>query len=476
MFVSGPCAGAGMVVSTPARPYQARFASAPEARDPRRIRGTDAPASPDRRPAPPRLAPPAVVRPRLRRLRERAPLPRSRLRARLDAGADRTPRGRRRELERTVPGHRCDGGLDAGRRTHALDGDGIRGAGLPRHRRPRGLRLPLLRRPALVLERGWPHAAQRERRRPLDGLPSRGSRSLVRSERPGRLRRLRARLDDHAPPRDRRPIARNPALRKSRSQPRAEARPRVRDPVGLAVLRSSRVRSARRFAVLLAGLAAGCIYPPPLPLAMAPADAVVLAEPKSDKTLAVLDFADERPEFERSKLEIDEKAIGGPWFANDRFFSFHADDGTLPADPAPPGDLRGRVTGEGAFAWYPFPNHGIGKPLVRPVAQGLADYLALSIEERGLFAKVVRAKDEAEAAAVGADVVLRGRIDRFATLLAEAHDPFVPRPDDWVQFRLLALAQFQMGFGSIGELPWLESACVGRDEDPQFFDKLNAYR
>ena len=65
------------------------------------------------------------------------------------------------------------------------------------------------------------------------------------------------------------------------------------------------MRCDRRFALLLAGLAAGCIYPPPLPLAMAPADAVALAEPKSDRTLAVLDFADERPEFERSRLEID---------------------------------------------------------------------------------------------------------------------------------------------------------------------------
>ena len=71
------------------------------------------------------------------------------------------------------------------------------------------------------------------------------------------------------------------------------------------------MRSARRFAVLLAGLAAGCIYPPPLPLAMAPADAVVLAEPKSDKTLAVLDFADERPEFERSKLQRQLLEAGG---------------------------------------------------------------------------------------------------------------------------------------------------------------------
>src|SRR4030095_5680542 len=131
-------------------------------------------------------------------------------------------------------------------------------------------------------------------------------------------------------------------------------------------------------ALAFVGLAAGCTSapPPPLPYALPPWRAVARAETATPDTIAVLDFVDARPDFEQSKGEINEVPIGGIWLAYDRFWSFHADDATLERDPALAPDLRARVTGEAAFAWYPFPNPGIGKPYVEPLSAGLADYLA----------------------------------------------------------------------------------------------------
>src|SRR5262249_26860276 len=159
---------------------------------------------------------------------------------------------------------------------------------------------------------------------------------------------------------------------------------------------------------------------------------------------AVIDFVDARPEFERSEGEIDEHFIGGRWLARDRFWSFHAIGGDLKEDPAIPPDLNARVTGAAAFAGDPFPNPGDGKPRPAPAALGLADYVALHLEQRGVFARVIRARDEDQAKAAGATLLLRGRIDRFGAMLAQGHDPYAAHPDDGQDFRLVAAADYEI--------------------------------
>jgi hypothetical protein len=226
---------------------------------------------------------------------------------------------------------------------------------------------------------------------------------------------------------------------------------------------------------MAAAATTGCVHTP-LPIAMTPPQEVALREPLSLETLAVLDFVDARPAFERSELPIDESLSGSRVPADDRFWSFHAEDPTLPQDPAAAPDWGSRVTGTQAFAWYPFPHHGIGKPVVRPVGIGVADYLALEIEQRGVFANVIRVRNADEARVAGAQVILSGRIDRFGSLLAVVDDRYVVRPDDWVEFRLLSAAAYDAELRRVdGAAPLLARSCVGRVEDRHPSDKLNGY-
>lgn len=223
-------------------------------------------------------------------------------------------------------------------------------------------------------------------------------------------------------------------------------------------------------------LSCGCVQSP-LPLPMAPVRARERSEPASAAILAVLDFADLRPEFERSEEAIDERFIGGRYFALDRFWTFHSSDAELDDDPAEAPDLRARVTGTGAFRWYPFPNHGWGKPLPAPLETALPDYLALHLEQRRVFARVVRVSDARVAAAVGATLLLSGRIDRFGAQLAELRDPFVVRPDDWAEFRVLAAADYTVTLAPLdGSAPLLERRCRARDDQSRLLDELERYR
>lgn len=229
--------------------------------------------------------------------------------------------------------------------------------------------------------------------------------------------------------------------------------------------------------LLLLPAAPGCIHRPPIPWPMTPPHVVALERPRSPEILAVLDFVDARPDFERSPRAIDERSVGARWLADDRFFTFHVDDATLARDPAPAPDLRARVTGDAAFAWFPFPHHGVGRPSVGPLGRTFADYLALQIEQRGLFAKVIRAPDGATALAAGATLQLAGRVDRFGAMFAEARDPYVVRPDDWIEYRLLAVAQLHAELSRADdEAPLLRHDCLGRDDDLHLGDRLEGFR
>jgi hypothetical protein len=220
-----------------------------------------------------------------------------------------------------------------------------------------------------------------------------------------------------------------------------------------------------------------CVGEPPLPLALPPAHAVALPAVLCDETLAIQDFVDARPDFERSDAEIDEHFIGGRWLARDRFWAFHAIGGDLKEDPAIPPDLHARVTGTAAFAWYPFPNQGVGKPGPAPVSLGMADYVALHFEQRGVFARVVRVRDAEQAKAAGATLLLTGRIDRFGAMLAQAHDPYSARPDDGLDFRLVAAADYQVELRRItGDELLLARECLGRDESYDLSDELTPFR
>jgi hypothetical protein len=223
--------------------------------------------------------------------------------------------------------------------------------------------------------------------------------------------------------------------------------------------------------------AAACVSEPPLPLALPPAHAVALPAVLCDDTLAVIDFVDARPEFERSSGEIDEYNIGGRWLARDRFWSFHTIGGDLKEDPALPPDLNARVLGAAAFAWYPFPNPGVGKPGPAPAAFGMADYVALHLEQRGVFARVIRVRDMDQAKAAGATLTLTGRIDRFGAMLAQGHDPYAARPDDGLDFRLVAASDYQIELRRVADDELLLAReCLGRDESYDLNDELTALR
>ena len=129
-------------------------------------------------------------------------------------------------------------------------------------------------------------------------------------------------------------------------------------------------KKPRRALLAAALVAGGCGTQGPLPVDLPPAHAVALPAALSTETIAVLDFEDARPEFERSEAAIDELFIGGRFLANDRFWGFHAVGGDLKEDPAVPPDLHARVTGSAAFSWYPFPNHGIGRRCPRRSRSG----------------------------------------------------------------------------------------------------------
>lgn len=224
-------------------------------------------------------------------------------------------------------------------------------------------------------------------------------------------------------------------------------------------------------------LLVACASVPPLPLALPPARAVTLPTVLSDDTLAVLDFVDARPDFERTPGEMDEHFIGGRWLAMDRFWSFHAVGGDLKEDPAIPPDLHARVLGAAAFAWYPFPNPGVGKPGLAPASLGMADYVALHLEQRGVFARVIRTRDAEQAKAAGATLVLSGRIDRFGAMLAQGHDPYAARPDDGADFRLVAASDYQIELRRVADDELLLAReCLGRDESYDLNDQLTLLR
>jgi hypothetical protein len=135
------------------------------------------------------------------------------------------------------------------------------------------------------------------------------------------------------------------------------------------------------------------------------------------------------------------------------------------------------VTGTAAFAWYPYPNQGVGGPGPAPTALGLSDYVALHLEQRGLFSRVVRTRDLETAKAAGATLVLSGRVDRFGAMLAEAHDPYLARPDDHQDWRLVAAADYVVELRRIeGDELLLARECVGRDETDDLTDQLAPFR
>jgi hypothetical protein len=215
----------------------------------------------------------------------------------------------------------------------------------------------------------------------------------------------------------------------------------------------------------------------PRPTPMAPHRQVARAAPRDPAVLALLDFADLRPIAERGRARIEELPTGGEWFARDRFWSFHDDAATLEQDPGVAPECHGRITGDGAFAWYPFPNHGVGAPRVAPLTIALPDYLALLIEQRGLFNRVVRCRDESAAAELGASLVLHGRIDHFASLLTARPDPFAVRPDDRAEFRLVAGADFSVEIRESGATEALfERRCRARDDQGRLQQQLEHYR
>jgi hypothetical protein len=107
----------------------------------------------------------------------------------------------------------------------------------------------------------------------------------------------------------------------------------------------------------------------------------------------------------------------------------------------------------------------------------MADYVALHLEQRGLFARVIRVRDEEQARAAGATLLLRGRIDRFGAMLAQAHDPYAARPDDSLDFRLVAAADYEIELRRVeGDELLLARECLGRDESYHLNDELSGLR
>ncbi len=226
----------------------------------------------------------------------------------------------------------------------------------------------------------------------------------------------------------------------------------------------------------LIGIVAACSSPPPEPRAMTPVFPVALETPVTLDTIAVLDFEDRRPEWQSSPETIAESFDDSRVAPDNRFWNFRASAEVNSTGIDQP---FLRVTGNGAFRWYPFPYSGTGGARGAPPSRGVADFVALSLERRGLSSRVVRAANLEEARRQGATFVLRGVLQEFVGLFSEVHDPQVPRPDDWRDSRVWSRVGVDL---SLLQLPgenvaWSRAFPVVEGETPPYlFDELSRFR
>lgn len=193
------------------------------------------------------------------------------------------------------------------------------------------------------------------------------------------------------------------------------------------------ISDPRRIAMLAAAiLVAGCQMSQPPPIAAAPPSVAPREGIPSSVKLAVLDIVDERPAWQRGRAAINEP----PSSASDsgRLYWYFG-GAALAAEPAAEEvGPNARITGDGAFSWYPFPYVGSMPPMSRAAALGIADYLALVIQRRRLVEEVLRAPDLDAAQSMGAGLLLVCTLKDFASVFHERAEEYWRASDDVRRF------------------------------------------
>ena len=189
-----------------------------------------------------------------------------------------------------------------------------------------------------------------------------------------------------------------------------------------------------RFAILvlavLTGLSA-CTVPNPEPVTMTPPQSIPLQEALTEGTLAVVDFDDQRPDLERRAGSLQDTFINNEFLPPGHFwYQRSAELDELPDAVVEGREVFLRLTGEGAFRWHEFPPAQPGAYQTSGTAQGLSDYFALALEQRGIIPRVIRVGSRAAALEAGARYVLEGRIEHFAAGMTEVHGQDDERLDE----------------------------------------------
>jgi hypothetical protein len=161
----------------------------------------------------------------------------------------------------------------------------------------------------------------------------------------------------------------------------------------------------------------------------------------SATTLAVVDFEDLRPDYQRGAHAVNEPPTTAGRGA--RLYWYFAG---APLQDDPPADAVGehaRITGDAAFAWISYPN--VGQPArTAPPALGIADYFAAVLLQRGLVERVVRVSSVEEASAVAADLVLSAKLHDFVSVFQQRPaERWRPKDDDQ-RFELITRVRLEV--------------------------------
>ena len=228
--------------------------------------------------------------------------------------------------------------------------------------------------------------------------------------------------------------------------------------------------------VLLVGLLTACRGSLPAPLPMPPPQPVARAGDPLPLLLGIVTLEEQRPETERGTSTLHELRGRGnfhnPYFWYFRGQKLQAPEGTLALERNP------RVTGDGAFLWYPFPRSGSLSPANRPATEGISDFLALVAEWQGIASRVARFPSQQAALQAGADLVLEGTLEHFAAVFL--HRPWdTNRPaDDTRLHDLFSLVQLNLRLSdAAGSTVWEERLVHdGSPHEEHLFDTLEWMR
>ena len=185
------------------------------------------------------------------------------------------------------------------------------------------------------------------------------------------------------------------------------------------------------FATVAGVLVTACSAPNPEPRAMTPPALLPLPEPLVEELLAVVDCEDQRPESDQLDAVLHDNFLSDV-LPPSYFWYFRPSSSGSGTEQ----DGEARATGEAAFLWHPFPYAGVGSAASAPADRGVADYLAIALQNRGLAPRVIRVGSVEEGRLRGAGYVLESTLGALGCRFVEVNPIDDARPDDVREFRL----------------------------------------